>query len=277
MNKTLRKYCYQWASFCFGNKTYEPDTSTQIDVVIPVIEKDLDILPLCLEGVRNCVPHPILNTYIVAPATPRILDFCSQNGLLFIDETKVLGYGPKDIDYCVNGTNRSGWIFQQLLKLSGRIGTASHFLVIDADHILIRPHTFLDTEGHTVFYQSKEFYPPYYRKLETLLGKEYHETLSYVDHKILFSHEWLEKMQQHLEKRFGMAWDKVILQHLDTDEISCFSEYETYGTYFPKEKKHLLPWRNKNLTYDKRESFKQLQAKYGKHYRAITFPEYLNR
>lgn len=186
MNKTLRKYLYQWASLLHGHSEAVPDTTTEIDVVIPVIEKDLDILPLCLEGVKHCVPHPIRETYIVAPSSDRIEAFCQEHGTTFVEESSVLGYGPRSIDYSVNGTNRAGWIFQQLLKLSGRIGTAPYFLVIDADHILVRRHTFLDNCGRTVFYMSKEFHPPYYRSIESLLGMPYGETLSYVDHKMLF-------------------------------------------------------------------------------------------
>ena len=277
MNKTLRKYLYQWASLLHGHSEAVPDTTTEIDVVIPVIEKDLDILPLCLEGVKHCVPHPIRETYIVAPSSDRIEAFCQEHGTTFVEESSVLGYGPRSIDYSVNGTNRAGWIFQQLLKLSGRIGTAPYFLVIDADHILVRRHTFLDNCGRTVFYMSKEFHPPYYRSIESLLGMPYGETLSYVDHKMLFSREWLHTLQQHLEQRFDMPWDKAILQHLDANEISCFSEYETYGTYLPARSKHLLPWRNKNLTYDRRKPYEALQQKYSRRYRSVTFPEYLSR
>ena len=52
-----------------------------IDVVIPIIRKDLKILPLCLEGVRRCVAHPFAAIYIVAPAEEEIIRFCKANQL----------------------------------------------------------------------------------------------------------------------------------------------------------------------------------------------------
>lgn len=125
----------------------------EIDVVIPVIEKDLDILPLTLEGLRRQSANRLGDICLVAPPTPAIARFAEAHGLRLTDENDVLGYGVRNIDYRPLGVNRAGWIFQQLLKLSGRIGRSEHFLVIDADHVLIRPHTFLDKNGRTVLYR----------------------------------------------------------------------------------------------------------------------------
>ena len=57
-----------------------------IDVVIPVVEKDLRILPLCLQGVRRNVAHNIKNIYIVSPDNVAIRDFCNKNELVFVED-----------------------------------------------------------------------------------------------------------------------------------------------------------------------------------------------
>lgn len=66
-----------------------------------------------------------------------------EHHLIFVDENEVLPITKKDINYiCKDGRDRSGWLFQQLLKLAGNIGTCENFITIDSDHILLKPHTF---------------------------------------------------------------------------------------------------------------------------------------
>ena len=72
----------------------------------------------------------------------------------------------------------------------------------------------------------------------------------------------------------GKNWIESILSNLDHHEMSCFSEYETYGCTFPSEKRILLPWRNKNLPFTHLEPYNTLVKRYGKSHRAVTFPDY---
>lgn len=254
-----------------------PPAGEPIDVVIPVVPKDLGILPLCLDGVSHCLNHPVGDIYVVAPRETEVVDFCRRRRLSFVDELTVLGYGPRDIDYRPCGTDRSGWIFQQLVKLSGGVGGREHFLVIDADHILLRPHTFLTRRGRTVFYGSRECHQPYYDTAAHLVGSVRMEWLSYVDHKMLFSRTQLDTLKERLEARSRQSWDRAILDSLPKDEKSGFSEYELYGLTFPTRKKVVRPWRNKTLHYEDLADYDTLRRRWGRRYRAVTFPEWINR
>ncbi len=275
MTPKRRKFLYTLATL-FEGRMPAP-ASDPIDVVIPVVAKDLDILPLCLEGVRHCLNHPVRRIYIVAPGDEAVVDFCHRRGLVFVDETTVLGYGPRDIHYRPGGTDRSGWIFQQLVKLSGAVGEAEHYLVIDADHILLRPHTFLTRRGRTVFYGSRECHRPYYAAIERLTGSRRMEWLSYVDHKMLFSRSQLDRLKERIEVRNRRSWDRAIVDGLSPDESSDFSEYELYGLTFPVRRKLVRPWRNKTLHYDALADYETLRRRWGRRYRAVTFPEWINR
>ncbi len=248
-----------------------------IDVVIPVIAKDLQILPLCLEGVRHCVAHPIQDIYLVAPADDRIVSFCRQHGLQFVDETSLFGFSPKDLDIQVRDSHgkvrdRSGWLFQQLVKLSGRVGTCQHYLCIDADHVLIRPHTFLTADGKTVFYMSYEEHPPYYENIHRLLPGLPLSTLSYVDHKMLFDKEQLERLHQALG---GSEWIKTIRDSYDRTCHAGFSEFELYGNFV--QEKVLRPWLQKRLPYNKMADFASLQRRWSTSRWSLTFPDYINK
>lgn len=268
-----RKFHYFISSLFTHNFHYEA-SSEPIDVIIPIIRKDLKVLPYCLEGINKCVTNKIKDIIIVSPQSEDILNFCHTHHLTHKDESSVLGFSPKDINYQVNGVNRSGWIFQQLLKLSGNIGDTTHYLVIDADHVLLSPHTFLTSNQQVIFYQSKEYHQPYYEMINKLLGEFRLTSLSFVDHKMLFSTQELKAMKDKIETYTGKNWVESILSNLDNREMSCFSEYETYGCTFPAKKRILLPWRNKNLSSTYLEPYHILVQKYGKSHRAVTFPDY---
>ena len=121
--RKLRYRLFSWRSYPKLTPSAEP-----IDVVIPIIAKDLRILPLCLEGVRHCVANKICKIYIVAPDQKEIRTFCDEHKLEFVDECAVFGYSPKSLNLITaGGLDRSGWLFQQFVKLSGNVGTCRHY------------------------------------------------------------------------------------------------------------------------------------------------------
>lgn len=259
-------------------KKVTPSTEP-IDVIIPIIAKDLETLPLCLEGVRHCVEHPIKDIYIVAPDDAAIKEFCSSNNLKFIHEESVLGFGPKEMGMTITfpdgkTINRSGWLFQQFIKLSGNVGTCRHYLCIDADHILIHPHSFLSDDGKTVFYMSYEEVQPYYDNIHKLFPDMQLASLSYVDHKMLFDKQRLATLHQQLEKGGKKPWYQVIMDSYDRSQQSGFSEFELYGNYTPSEEKVLRPWLQKMLRAKDFADYATLQKRWkGKRW-SLTFPAY---
>ena len=252
----------------------------EIDVVIPIVAKDLHILPLCLEGVRQQVSHHIKDIYIVAPAEQDIVKFCETNNLHFVDETSVLGFSPKELNIVItnpDGTtrNRSGWLFQQLIKLSGKVGTCQHYLCIDADHVLIRPHVFLTEDNKTVFYMSYEEHKPYYENIHKLMPGLSLDTLSYVDHKMLFDKEQLKQLHNALCKQTGCSWIDAIINNYDRTNFAGFSEFELYGNFI--QKKERRPWLQKRLSYNHIADYSTLQKKWSGSRWSLTFPEYMKQ
>ena len=251
-----------------------------IDVVVPIIAKDLHILPLCLEGVRRQVQHPIRQIYIVAPSLPEIIQFCERHRLQFVDETAVLGFGPQDLNlqvYQADGTtrDRSGWLFQQLIKLSGKVGTCRYYLCIDADHVLIRPHTFLTAEGKTVFYMSYEEHQPYYDNIHRLMPDLPLDKLSFVDHKMLFDKELLSQLHTKLSEHSGQSWIDTIVKSYDRRCHAGFSEFELYGN-FVREKVQ-RPWLQKRLPYQKMADYETLCLRWSRSRWSLTFPDYMRQ
>lgn len=254
-------------------------SSAPIDIVIPIIKKDLEILPLCLEGVRENVNQNIKNIYIVSPDDNEIRNFCLKERLIHVNETTIFQLSPKELNLFIkrsDGTtvDRSGWIFQQLVKLSGNIGTCDYYLCIDADHILLRPHVFLSANQTPVFYMSEECNTAYYKNIYRLMGYHYFSLLSYVDHKMLFSKKELARLRDMIEKaNDGKDWKSAILGSYDRRESSGFSEFELYGGFVKKKIKK--PWRHLKLGYSSLTDYKDLAQHYANQYDCITFPCYL--
>lgn len=272
----LRKIYYNLILACRHKMPAPSDCF--IDVVIPIVEKDLDILPLSLKGIRKNVTNRIKNIYIVAPAKQAIIDFARDNGCKFVDDTTIFGYGAKSLGIKTeSGADRSGWLFQQLLKLSGAVGTEEWFITMDADHILLRPHTFVDSRDRHVFYQSAQCHKPYYTALKKLLGDRKLDPLSFVAHKMAFNKSDLKRLRQAIEEHSPKkgSWDRIIAESLDLSSDSPFSEFETYGNFIDRERKICLPWNSAPCHHWKEiPDFEDLEKRYARLYRSVTFPEH---
>lgn len=278
MNSFIRKIIYRLFAWCPLPNIRAAEIP--IDIVIPIIRKDLRILPLCLEGVRKCVAHPIKDIYIVAPKDDEIIQFCFSNNIKFVDEREVLGFGPQDIGLEIlypdgSKKDRSGWLFQQLIKLSGKIGTCRYYLCIDADHVLIRPHVFLTDKFETVFYMSYEMNQPYYDNISYLIPGLKLSALSYVDHKMLFDKEIIAKLHSTINPDTDEAWVKTIIDSYNRTCETGFSEFELYGNFVKN--KVLRPWLQKRLPYKKMSDYETLRRNYKGSRWSLTFPEYMKQ
>ncbi|USB33781.1 DUF6492 family protein [Paenibacillus sp. YPG26] len=204
---------------------------TPIDVLIPAIEKDLGTLPFVIDGIRSYVQHPIGTIYIVSPESARIRSLCRTKNCTFVHEHHVLPITKKDITYRSSTWDRSGWLYQQLLKLNGdRICRNRHFLVTDADTVLIRPHTFLQN-GKTIFYYRNWTHPEYLHIHARLLGQKARSPKSFVNHYMLFDSVKLSRLKRIIEHRHGVRWYTAILKQLNRRKQFGFSEFETYGNF----------------------------------------------
>ncbi|WP_158992234.1 FkbM family methyltransferase [Mucilaginibacter sp. L196] len=203
-----------------------------IDVFIPASAKDIETLKNVVANAKLNIHHPINNIYIVAPADcEEIVDICKETGAIFINENEVLGYNKSAINYIVNNQDRSGWLFQQLLKLSAdKIVEKENFLILDADTIFIKPKVFV-YEQKAILDMSQERHEAYHRVYEQILKIKTTSKLSFITHYMLFNKMMLKDLKAKIELIHNESWDKVILNNVDYTDASGFSEYETYGNF----------------------------------------------
>ena len=219
--------------FVKKSQTYNIKTKSNIkvDILIPTIEKDLFTLDFVLDSINKNFFHDIGNIFLISPESNSILALCDKYNCKHIIEDD-LGLVNKDnIQYFVNGVNRTGWIYQQLIKLSAdSICNENYIFVLDSDTILTSPQIFQINSKSTLLC-SDEFHIPYFETFYKLFGYKAQSSISFVSHQIFFKRERLIEMKNEIEKRHNMPWYNAVISVLDKNEASSFSEYETYANW----------------------------------------------
>ncbi len=187
-----------------------------------------------------------------------------------------MGYKASDINYSYKNINRSGWIFQQLLKLaSDQIAEKENFLVLDSDTLLINKHTFINKNSQFVLLQSSEWHNEYMRTYEEILKEKTTSKLSLISHMMIFNKNYLNEFKTEIETKNKMRWDEAILSLINPNDISYFSEYESYGNWLLSKYSNevsLTPFYNKSISsfseYDNNEEY------YKKRYNSVSIHKY---
>lgn len=254
------------------------DRSKAIDVVIPTISKDFEVLGLVVQSLKF-LGHNINKIFIVAPKSNVIEQFCAANDLVFIDEASVLGFGKSYIHYTVEGNDRSGWLFQQLLKLSGdSFVEMDDYLVVDSDTVFVNENCFLRS-GKYVFYANEEWHQAYFDAFKFLFGYRAPTKWSLTSHMMIFNRNLLGEMKREIELGSGLKWYDAYIATSSVMDQSCVSDYETYANWvifnYP-EMALVKPLYNRNVF---RENIAELDVLCGlyRSCRSISFHSYLAR
>lgn len=249
----------------------------EIDIVIPTISKDFSLLNNVISSLKK-VEQMINKIFIISQENEEIIAFCKKNNLVFIEEKSLLGYGKDKINYRVGGVDRSGWIFQQLLKLSGeKITEKENYLVLDSDTVLTAPNSFIN-DNRFVFYQNKEWHQPYFESFKKIFGYHTKNKLSFTSHMMIFNKKLLREMKKEMEIRWNKSWDQVYLMTIDNQEASCVSDYDTYANWVLYHYPQLVkeqPFYNTSLSRTKLAPLEVLEKNYGKKYKSVSFHSYI--
>lgn len=265
-----------------GQKSVDSQIASEVkvDVVIVAMKKDLATLEICIDSVRRNLLHPIGTVFIVSPVSEEIAGLCTRKQCSFVSEDAVLPIRRTDIDYLgPDGQDRSGWLFQQLLKygMSGLV-EQEHYYVIDADTVLVTQQRFEDA-GRLVLLHSDEFHRPYFSVCGNLLRITPTILLSCVAHQMFFSVSRLQAMLATIGASSTHGWWESILENVDYSDNSGFSEFETYGQWCMKEysgETQREYWYNLALSRDQLRDIDTLCAEYGSRYRSVSFHHYQN-
>lgn len=199
------------------------------DVVIPFHKKDHLVLPYCILSLKQNA-EGLGKIFIVSAEDPE------EEGCEWISET-TFPFTKEDVLAEIPDASRTGWYFQQLLKLCAFhvIKTDTPYLLIfDSDCIMKKPVSFFE-EGHPVFATGLTEYTESYfihmNKVIPGLGRQIPEVTG-VTHHSLFSREIINELLTRIERIHGNPWWKVLLANVSpTSYFAGMAEYEIYFNY----------------------------------------------
>ena len=211
---------------CFKSNCYKSLTSKYpLDVVIPLVEKDLITAERTVESVRAMILHPIENIYIVAPESEKIRSFCQKQGCIFILENDA-------VDDFEKIRKQGGWILQQFIKLNAdRYTKSENILVVDGDTVFLRPQVFINDRKKIYTFHIHSDYTDLRKKFtRDLLKTSRYFKLDFISHHMVLNRTWLKELKEKISELHNCSWQQAILNQL-TSNRNGFSEYDIYATY----------------------------------------------
>ena len=227
-----------------------------IDVVMPAAPKDF---PVLRRAVRGALRHleDVRHVHVVSAApfrhrSDRVRWVAEPAGGPVPGLDEIRRSWPAG---SAESPARAGWIYQQLLKLGAARyieGLSPSFLVVDSDVVFLRPVSFSLEGVRFPYSRATEYHEPYRDAYRRLLGDEPPSGYSFVAHHMLFDQELLDELLREIEARHGKPWHEAILDAVDFDKQSSFSEWDLYGHWVvsrhPELARHRqLLWRDVGL------------------------------
>jgi hypothetical protein len=128
---------------------------------------------------------------------------------------------------------RRGWYLQQLLKLEA-LSRARHLdrvVIWDADTIPLKDISFFDSQGNCRYFFGSEYHLPYFENIDRLLGLDKAHQNSFIAQNFPIKGNQIQDFFSYIERRHQSKWWDAVIDSIDFDEPSGFSEYEALGTF----------------------------------------------
>ncbi|HEY5235877.1 MAG TPA: DUF6492 family protein [Rhabdochlamydiaceae bacterium] len=212
-----------------------------IDVVIPCHPKDTQLLDRCIWGIRANGKNIRRVIVVSSVQITEQAEWFPENAFPFTkdDLLKVIFNNDQNRcnAYASNKNNRTGWMFQQLLKLYAPFvipDISSNVLVLDADAVFLKPTAFLTPEGGAYLTAATEYFACYFEHAQRLIPNFRRVAkVSGIAHHMLFQRAILEDLLQTIETAHRVPAWQAICACIDMNEIflSPFSEYEIYFNF----------------------------------------------
>ncbi len=216
-------------------KTY-PFIDQPIDVIIPCIDKDLETLDHCIEGIRNNGSH-IRNIYIISPRP-------LTKKALWFDESRY-PFSKDDIRKALTRHPTRpvhprflGWYYQQLLKFYAMYtipNISENILLLDADTIFLNQVSFLNEKNGALLTLASEYWPAYFLHGARLVPglRRLYPDKSGVAHHMLIQKPLLNDLFNIVEKKHNQPFWKAFCHAVPMFKYNSphASEYEIYFNF----------------------------------------------
>lgn len=229
------------SSNCWGSSgTFFQFLDDAIDVVIPCVEKDREILDLCIDGIRK-YGNNIRRVIVVSkkPLTDKA-EWFSETAYPFSLQEVALALSKENptTGLFVQSGDRTGWYFQQLLKLYAPLvipDISSNVLILDADVIFLNRVDFLNANHAGLYNPGEEFHLPYFEHGARLIPGFHKCFMPYsgISHHMIFQRSVIDALFAEVESYHSRPFWKIFCELVDPQHLleSGASEYEIYFNY----------------------------------------------
>jgi hypothetical protein len=217
-----------------------------IDFVIPCHPKDIETVELGVYSIQKLSCSN--NVYLISPedlklkGTIQILDrefdsYCSLNIIkeIWKEKNERLSY-------------RSSWIYQQLLKLNTHkiiSDLTESYVIVDADTFIISD---VDFDPNIFQYCiASEYHKPYLETYEKIMKRKPNSGFSFIYHHMVFNKKFVQELIDYIEKIHNKKLFDVIVDNINYNEASTFSEWDLYANWMWDNHKDLCV--NRQLKY----------------------------
>jgi hypothetical protein len=215
------------------------------DIVFCLGPKDREIIKLAISAAKKNVSN-YRNIYVIS-RTP----LEDVEDIINISES-IFPFSIHDVNHYIQVPTRSGWYFQQLLKLyAGSVipDILENYVVIDSDTMFLKPISFISTIKRYLFNcTNKEYHIPYFEHMNRLSPKfEKQMQESGVCHHMIFNNLLLNQMISIVEHHhnYNKPFWTIFVEQVDPvhRSESGASEYELYFNFMIKYHKDKIAFR----------------------------------
>lgn len=212
-----------------------PDDKRTADVLISVAAiKDLETWKLTAEQLPRSIASK--DYWLIVPdnqverfraETPEIIKVLPESVFTFEFEQKLGERQGKALPA------RRGWYLQQLIKLSAlRAASNSERVIIwDADTVPLREINLFSETGSCRYYSGSDYHLPYFENISRLLGLDKARPESFITQNFPILGSQIQAFFEYIETRHSKNWWEAVIESINFDETSGFSEYEVLGTF----------------------------------------------
>ncbi len=218
-----------------SNNLDSNNLDSKFDIIIPLGPNDLNKIDIMFNNTKkNIIGY---NKIYIITNKNNFNKLENYNDIILIDED-IFDFNIKYINSLKNNTdkNRSGWYFQQLIKLYAGFyinDLLPNYLVIDSDTNFLKPTTFFQNDL-PLYNFGIENHKPYFTHIQKLHPSLYKKSnVSGICHHMMFQKNIINQLFYLIESYHNKKFYEIFLENVLNIEWagSGASEYELYFNY----------------------------------------------
>jgi hypothetical protein len=201
---------------------------TGINVVIPVAEKDLKVLPLCMDSIKNFIDKDA-KFHIVAKDS--VLDSIDADVNTLRESYFEFSVG--DIKNAIKHKGQAGWYWQQIMQFylwDVLPELSSSILFVNSDVVFLKPIPIIDRGLYVLNYHNNQ-HDPYSVFTKRLFPDIELNFWNGTCHYMPYDKNIVLELRNDVERRFNMPFWKAFCNCIDDSHINGASEFYLYFQY----------------------------------------------